>query len=290
MTATTAVLPRRPVALLALLLPFMYAPDAAAQVSGRATAGALTFTLTDLDPLDGINPSLVFSPLPYVPPIGSEFEGAMLMVRSDNGDVSDTDILHGSGTASMSKTLRSGDDVGLSISLTGRDQIDTHFIEVDTFARTEGTTVRYSNASGYTGRLEFVLSPHTAVTFNMDYSVTGSVIQSSSTVEYYIGGADLFLALGSPPYMGVASDAVHFELHPRLFIDSEASVDQAGTMFAMLENTSANYVDGHTKFVAYSAAGSGPIPAIPEPSMLHMLATGLIVAGLWRSRQHRQAA
>lgn len=271
------------VALLAFALPSF----AAAQAMGRTTVGSLTYTLTDLDPLDGITPSLVFNPMPYVPPPGDEVEGARLFASYDMGDVYENVERHGDGTATLSQVFQPGANTWISATLSGRDQALTHQIEIDASAAADGTTLHAAHGTLYTGRLPFLLSPNTAVSFSLSVDVEASITHGLELNEYYQSAVSFYLAIGEYPFSGFDNDYQSYTAHASPMYGGQRSLDISDLLNVSYQNTSNQFLNGHTSFNAWGHVVAGPPPPpIPEPGTLPMLAAGLAVACLWRRRGH----
>lgn len=276
-----------------ILLMTVVAPRIAlAEVSGRISVGTLTFTLTDLDMTDGISPSLVFLPLPYIPPAGQEYSRAWL----DNGFLESPGAgqeytwLYGNGTADLTHAYQINNDLWLTSALTGRGQPGTHLIEVNTFTRAEGKVTRNVHGSIQVGYFPFLLSPNTAVAFEVTVGVDAKVSQNFLREDTFSAGAYIFLVLGENS--AEILDQKRYSASPVLRTDIEtfAGLDVSDMLSVAGENTSDDYVSGYVSFAGYAGAHSSMAPGIPEPGALPMLTIGLFVAGFWRWRQSNSVA
>lgn len=295
MIASIVTLPKRIGTFLGLLIPIALATHgvASAQATGRMTAGALTFTLTDLNLQDGVTPSLVFKPLPYIPPPILQWSAALLTIHHYDGSefLNENVTLFGTGTADLSKSYRSSDDVWVSATMSGRGRPETHVMVIDAHASTDGMARRFSSAGFNTGRFEFILSPNTAVEFSVTVRVEASVNQRPKTEEYFMGSSAIEIILGEDHITGKeVYISKSYPARPDLLTGTEASLDVTDTLYAGIENTGNSAAGGFIDFSASAFAWSRSMSNIPEPGSLPMLASGLIVAGFWRWKRAGKAA
>jgi hypothetical protein len=177
-----------------IALPGLARADASASIS----VGTLTYTLYDLDPADGIAPSLAFagSAGSLRAPIVDEFlvlDGAETFVRlptsTDAAPVA-YDRQLTTGTLSLSGSLR----------IDGRDAPTATTLAAATSAGVLGHELRYRLAPDV-GVTAFTLSANTAVQMSVAYGVTLSTVPWSPDAPREVATAAAWLeaALGAAP-------------------------------------------------------------------------------------------
>ncbi|MFD2366006.1 PEP-CTERM sorting domain-containing protein [Pseudoduganella sp. GCM10020061] len=248
--------------------------------------GALTYTLVDLDPLDGITPSLQFKPMPYVPAPGQEIEGPRVSTMYSDGDAFQHVERFGTGTGVLGQGFARDDNLSITGVLSGRGDALSHQIEINAFAQTDGSTVRSGTSSVYTGRLEFDLSPNTAVVFDLTVDVEGNLVHGPELHEFYQSAVTLYLAIGNSPFPGFDSQYRQYTANTLPEFGGQRSLDITEMLSVSYQNLGPNTVSGFTSFDAWGQAYAGPLPPpIPEPRMLPMLAAGLFIVGWWSRRR-----
>lgn len=261
-----------------------------AQATGRTTVGNFTYTLTDLDPLDGVSPTLTFMPMPHVPPPGLEREGAHLNVSYGDPYVVEGIERYATGTETLSHSFQPNADVSVTGTLSGREQALTHEIHLNAFARSDGTNLWTPSASAHTGRMEFVLSPNTAVVFNLTVDVEGSVTHHATFDEYYQTATALLLYSGTFPFSNLGGEQRVYLAHsaPGYL----ATLDATEIVSASYDNVGPNPFSGAVALYVWSNAVSGlPVTSsVPEPGTPPMLAAGMLVIGLWRCARRKAAS
>lgn len=237
--------------------------------TGSVSFGQLTYTLTDLDPNDGVTPSITFLPLSTSGSPGSVnleyFAGSGW--KSDN--VAEV------GRQPVAASL-SGSGVTVSGSFSGLD--DPGAWSLDAYGSVTGGASGQLEASTDSGEQDFVLSPHTSLTVTATAHEALTIDPGASLANYSTGA--LLTLLAQDP-AGQLS-----------YVASPYSLDGARAPYDFTASTSVTYANGNASSVDGSVylstdvtlifAGSTVSP-VPEPAQLMLFAAGLpLLLGLRR--------
>jgi hypothetical protein len=272
----------RSIVALALLFGIVHAPAALAETTGRLVTGPLTFTLTDLNPNDGITPSLVFDPMPYIvePWLGPP----RVTTSGSTGSESLWDYVEGGGnTLPLASSSALAGRTWAQAEMGGREEAGTHWIDVSAgVIEASGSEwqQRHAGASAMTGIFYFEITPNTAVTFNLPVDLTG--------FHQVVDGATTSLDVHASLYM-------HMSGVPEIWADSWLSRANLRSNFTLQQHDVVSITHDNTAGVPqrgivivqagvsiHSYTGVSPVP---EPSGAAMLVAGLVVTGLWSFRR-----
>jgi len=276
------------------------AGSALADSSGSATLGNVHITLTDLDPNDGISPSLSinFGSQPYlngaVGSYGTGFlqDGYAHMGKNASSTV--TDSIQGPYATSSATMIGANTVAGIG-SMTVAGSATSGTVGFGEFG---------SLAANYTSS-QFVLSPNTAITITVDATLnvqttlgydplTGKLEHASGHVLMLFDGS---AADGSSLYNDAGQD-----LYVDAAMDGNGNITGAkqswsGTLDISFANASSQSIVGsfYSELsvggvsMAIPALGSNPAAAVPEPSSYALLLGGLgVVGGIARRRSARK--
>lgn len=269
---------------LALFFGIVHAPAALAGTTGQVVTGPLTFTLTDLDPNDGITPSLVFDPMPYIvePWLGPP--RVTTSVWTDNDSVSER--IEGGGTtlplASSSELAGRG---WAQAEMGGREEAGTHWMDVSAGvigASGSEWQQRHASATAMTGIFYFEITPNTAVTFHLPVDLMAShQVVDGARISLDVHAS---LDLQIPGVPGVWADSWLSRRNSR----SNFTLEQHDVVSITHDNTASatqwGLVIVQAGVTIHSFTGVAPVP---EPSGMAMLIAGLVVTGLWSFRTQR---
>jgi hypothetical protein len=246
---------------------------AGAGVTGQATLNNFSYTLTDLDPNDGVTPSITFLP---VPTAGASAGAGMLMFDYSAGNVRASPIIDGSSSQPMSADYTAQ---GLTIggSLSGAASLDTARLSL--YASTDPSFGHDASAyaTGNTRRVEFVLSPYTSLTDSGEYN------RLSMDGDLWLTGEDANNCCVSQRFTADAG-----------FLSGPVpAFDRIDTILGTYSNDSASSFQGellmYGSIDALSAASAvtAPTPPVPEPANVAMLGAGLPLLLALRRRSLR---
>jgi hypothetical protein len=226
------------------------ASTAAAQSTASASVTNVNYQLIDLNPYDGIAPSITFGGLPAA---------ANVVLYGDPGYTNPvlSDSILNYGTVSINNA--SG----------------TAFAEIQETSNRSQVQV-FSNSGFATSLTEFsfVLSANTRLIFTADASVTGTIDPAGGNVD-----ATAWLQLGFPN-----EDGTNGQFNRSYLYTTDG--DRSGHLLALLDS-GAGLTNGTYAFGTESSASSLAAP-IPEPASVAMLLAGLgALAGLQRRRASR---
>ena len=266
----------------ALALP---ASPSFAQAQGTASLGNLSFTLVDLDPNDGITPSLTWPAWPYSSqndPVGNG--GGVLELRS--GGEYHWQQLYQPGPEPLELSLSPNPNIGASAALTQRETPETLEMTLAPYAMMQGGAEQNARIHFYSGMIPFTVSANTRVTFTLDVQASGSVSQQEGMLERFEAYSLFYLIFG---------DSSDFDSDLFTLSSGEGGAQEADyfhTLTITGENRSIGSMNGYAKFYGVSAAlsmwdTSAIPPAIPEPATLPAYAAGLVVIAMWRRRRQR---
>lgn len=256
---------------------------------GQVNHGQLDYTLFDLDPTDGIAPSLSFLP---TPPAGADRVGnltAAIDVQTPVGGV--VDKRFGDDLGPYHLSLGIPGRAGMRASASGRGDADAARIGIEAWANpsSEGPiTHGYSWIQG--DAIGFVLSPNTRVSFTSAGSYAAEIDDGDfdgqfltenrllihtldpngelALVEMNLSGADIRVNAGE----GGIVHGADFSL--------EAAWDNRSVAEAQAYVALNSYASMHLQAAAP--------PPVPEPGAFPMLVAGLGGTALWARRLRRE--
>lgn len=265
-----------------------------ADASSSASFGAVTITLIDLDPGDGIAPSLTFNPP------ASKYDGGGHIfgeVQSWTPGAELNRFEHVGGKQAM--TL--ADSAQTSMASASASVVGEAGVAGFSAMSARGSAGSDKNAFGmYTSYVEvpysyannaFTLSAHTQVVFSVDASVSAAY-----TLGYAEGGRESEYAYASISFYAGgqgAGGAWLDDLQQRqvsLIFDKDAGApsgsDSAawqGAVSASYSNLGAGSADGQffaqASVGGMSVAAGQPATAVPEPAAYALLLAGLVLTG-----------
>lgn len=233
---------------------------ASAGVTGQVTLNNVSYTLTDLDPNDGVTPSITFLP--------TSQSGAIVLQYSP-GNASHTPGGDGSSDGYQAPGMSVGGSFSGLGSLTSASL--TAFAGADQ-AVGQRVTAWASTNSGW---FDFVLSPHTALSISADVQFSGQVTAGGDANRLDMDG-DIWLT-GEGDSSGVSRQ---FSTDSGTLRNPTAPFDWMASVLGTYANDSAASFPGslllYTTVDALSvpSAVTAP-PPVPEPANIAMLAAGL---------------
>jgi hypothetical protein len=255
------------------------APCAApAGVSGQVTLGQFSYTLTDLDPNDGVKPSIVF----LAP--GSAYQPAWVRVQWESGAA-----MSEATTQSVDKAPVSQSHVTplvtLAASATGLADLGTTSLhaevsdENDPFGSAGGLT-----ADAVSGLEPFVLSPHTALNVSASVHISGDARPGNEMDIVGMGGWVILQGADGIPLAMFTNDPV-----PSLNGNGGPyDVDTVAPLTGTYVNDSALSINGSLQLSAgLTASVFWFAEPVPEPANIAMYAAGLPLLLALRRRVRR---
>ncbi|WP_338763339.1 hypothetical protein [Massilia sp. METH4] len=252
---------------------FGAAPAAALAAQASASLGPLTFILVDLDPADGISPSLTLS--------GSSGSAAAPTAASFialDGPLTQTDLPTWTDSRPIQHEIERGTaqlNATGTFSLTGRESPTGALLAAAVTTQVLDAAPglhALSRLAGDTGATAFTLSANTRVLFSVPYDVALSTEPPPGAGERLEAGmAAVWLGVEG---LGGGYDEVRWLNH---------APDGAGFLSVALENGTGFDQGGTLRFGADVQVES--ITAVPEPGMLPMLGVGLLVLAGCASRR-----
>lgn len=232
-------------------LALMASGPAQAAASASAEIGHLVFTLIDLDPLDGIDPAMMWG--------GSEYSQSYANTES-GGWSWDSAFGWYMDTSAMST-----DSFSLASGMTGWGGADA---EAEVSGSPVAGVSRSANGSGYFSG-SFTVTPWTGIVVTAPYTAWASTTLDS---EWARGSAHLQFSL----YTDDGSE----EHYAQRFIEASSAGESnsaSGTVRLTFANLSADAMGGNFWAQAYAYAQS-PQP-VPEPAGAVMMLAGLLGVG-----------
>lgn len=260
-------------ALLAAMILFSGPASAAAWATGTITVGRFSYTLVDLDPNDGITPSLEF-----IPVAGGWTSSAGVTGTYDSAAGWNAIHDHGTGTHTLGVSHTNADNgISTRAYIGSRSRPETHFIQLFANTTRDGTPSS-ATATGSTGYFDFRLSPATLLTFDIPVRTSGSVAPPPGVEQDVRTIAIITLRPDDQRGYSLYSDASNRGSGPLSF-------DVLEILTASYANEGDVAVEGALYMQAFIYANSSgtPIPQIPEPGALPMLFVGLALLG-WRRK------
>lgn len=262
-----------------------------ASATSSATLHNLMITLTDLNPSDGVTPTISF--FPTNPSVGSNVS---VGVGSSPGASSSSPVAFGPVEASLERPFSRG---------SGRVWGDS-VLEGGVSATAEGAALAQSSWSEYNVQaapgyfLQFLLSPYTQVVFSAmanvsartepeiqsNSSFSGAPEEATATVNFNISPISSWAGPQNQTLSVNAFTTTTRDTQTGLWTYAGASLSQLGVplSIALVNDTSA--VQGARFSASARAYGrDGLVTVVPEPSsyalLLVGLATGLLVKRRW---------
>lgn len=238
-------------------------PATAPAAEAGASLGPITFILVDLDPADGIDPSMTFTGTS-----GSAVAPAATSYLALGDDVTETAVPTWTNPAPIEHAVeRSTAQLSAmaQFSLTGRASptgaMLTAAAETQVLVAAPGLRA-FSRIAGDTGETAFTLSANTAVLFSVPYDVSLSTEPPPGAAERLeAGAAEVWLRVTG---LGDAYDEIRWLNHVP---------DGTGFLEVAVENRG-GFEQGGT-FAYGTGLQLESITPVPEPGMLPMLGAGL---------------
>lgn len=262
--------------------------NASADAGGTVTLGQFSYTLTNLDPNDGITPSITFLPAPTT---GASAGAGMLLFEYSAGKMSQSPYVDGAGKQPVSADYVAQ---GLSIggSLNGTVSLDTASLSLHASADQSSGQEVSAWATANSRRVDFILSPNTALTVQANVHFSGAITAGGDLNRLDMDG-DIWLtgedANGDPV-------SQYFTTDTGFLSGPTPAFDRIASLVGSYSNASAASFDGSLLLYATvdalsvpSATTSPGLPApVPEPANLAMLAAGLpLLLALRRRARHK---
>lgn len=272
------------IAVAACVLPMA----AKAANSASATLGPLTVQLLDLDPSDGVTPSITFLQESYVSsaawtylPRGSEVNPqsgdhpwAPISSTSSAQWAMSTTSITGPGTAQGSTFSASG-SMNLPIS---RD-LDYNFSGY--FARATSRPIDYAES--------FILSANTRIVIAATATIAGSASTSGTTSYYNRDSASSVASLTVSNGEFLSYDYVAHLLDTSVYGNPDSYFDSR-TITVLFSNTTGYDIYGTLDVVAQVDGNTyASASAVPEPTTTALMLAGLTAVGVMASRHRGQA-
>lgn len=276
---------KRSMLCLALLLGGSSLAQAQAQVSGEVRHGQISYSLLDLDPDDGIAPSLRFLPLPGP---GEDRLGTVagyVNLSTDNG--SSSGALYGDEPGDFVHALTVPQMAGVSLRAEARGDPGATMLSIDAWtASPQPLDVSFADSWIQSDPLVFVLSPNTRLTMSSSGSYAASVAGNGHE-GYFLFSSQLFLYTrnANGDYVYHANDLAEAEYRNTIGSPSNAPGTLSDDFSLSVEWDNLAATDA-TAFAVFNARAdlysfSRPVaPPVPEPGALPMFAAGLAGLGI----------
>ncbi|GAB4117224.1 MAG: hypothetical protein Fur0014_18890 [Rubrivivax sp.] len=285
------------------LLAAVLALPAHAVSTASASLGPLTVTLYDLNPLDGIDPSLTFDST--YPEYGNYlYSGAYNSQPSESQSLTN----YGSAFATISQTAAVS-TASHTAAITGMGTIDSTTVSASGFALGTADTnpfgYQYSSFAGYAYTpyyTSFTLSNNTAVVISAASVLAADVTSTfdpATSYQHEWGTANTQLYISGPAASGGGSqyayDSASISVGSTFFYDSgctwgycygAGSTSDTRTLAVSFVNLSGGDLSGTFYAQAY-VNGYSYAQAVPEPETYAMMLGGLLGLGFIARRRGR---
>jgi hypothetical protein len=238
--------------------------NASASGHGTVTLDHFTYTLTDLDPNDGIGPSITFLPMS-----GAPGNTAFLQMEYAFGPSSGPLIKRSVGTESISLEDTRSPTMALSASASGLNSLATTSLSASLRADNDSYLGTLSS-SAWSGTEVFVLSPHTELSVIATGHFSGAMAPNAYS-DFSLGAE---IRLEPEPGRLISFDADYGSNSS----SGPISFDQIMHVVGAYANDSDANLTGTLQMVVSTQADGfgGPITSpVPEPAQAAMYAAGL---------------
>jgi hypothetical protein len=266
--------------------------------TSSATLGPLTVTLFDLNPLDGIAPSVTFQDDPY------GFGSYVYAYAYDSqGGLSDSQGAYGSSAFAPVSISASAGFSFASAAVSGPGTAAGTSLSAAGYSAGTSNTTPFSDQYGYYNAdayapsyyySSFTLSANTLMLITATSSLTGSVTSSfdpSTSYQHEGASAYSFLSVSGPGAGGSgsqgASDSASLSIGNSFFYDGSCgygycygpnSASDIRTLAVSFANASGSDMSGY--FQAYASAyGYSYAQVVPEPGTYGLMLAGLLSLG-----------
>lgn len=282
-----SILRKKTFAALAAALLAAWAAPSGASTFASFSVGPISFNLFDLNPDDGIAPSISFLGTGSLQEVATARDYGLALFDSQNVTVSPWVPLAVSAAVPGS---------WVSVSVSGNDGGTVSGTTLKATGATHGTGSQPGAGEIY-GRIatdySFTLSPFTKVVFEADVSLSASTTHGGAAFEF----ANLRSWLrtwdeNQPPGAAPQSSLDEASIYVKSAWNGSQYVPDSGslgdTLSVSFVNGSASALDGKLRG-NFEMTGYSPAP-VPEPETWALLLAGLgIVGGIARRRRERQA-
>ena len=261
---------------------------ASASVTGQVTIGQFSYTLTDLDPNDGVNPSITFLPPATA---GTSAAPGSLLFSYSAGNVGGSHYVEGSERDCVSAEYT---EQGLTVggSLSGTAALDTASLSLHASTDPSFGHDVSAYATMHSRWVDIVLSRYTALTVQAQVHFAGEVT-GSGLYNRLDMDSNLWLNGQNADDCCVSQ---RFSADSGYFTGPTPAFDRIDTILGTYSNNNASSFEGsllmYGSIDALSDAGTVtvPPPPVPEPANVAMFAAGLPLLLIVRRRARRNGA